>query len=169
MAVIERLTTAQLQLRSPPQRYVAASILAEAESSRPRLQEQTGLIPVRGELLTDNLKTRGYLFGRLPDTATEVSNIAALFSSGATVRTGVDARKQELLQTDLGRFRFVHFATHGFFPVEPGISEPALVLSYDGKEEARMMLTLSEVLQLKLRAEMVVLSACNTGVRATQG
>jgi hypothetical protein len=64
---------------------------------------------------------------------------------------------------DLGGFRFVHFATHGFFPVEPGIREPALVLSYDGEDEGRMMLTLSEVLQLKIHAEMVVLSACNTG------
>jgi CHAT domain-containing protein len=110
-----------------------------------------------------NLATRGYIFRRLPNTATEVTSIAALFPSSATVRTGVDARKLELLQTDLGRFKFVHFATHGFFPVEPGIREPALILSYDGEDEGRMMLTLSEVLQLKLHAEMVVLSACNTG------
>ncbi len=33
------------------------------------------------------------------------------------------------------------------------------MLSYDGEDEERMMLTLSEVLQLKLHAEMVVLSA----------
>ena len=111
----------------------------------------------------ESLKTRGYLFGRLPNTATEVSGIAALFPSTAIIRTGVDARKREMLQTDLGRFRFVHFATHGFFPVEPGVREPALVLSYDVEDEERMMLTLSEVLQLKLHAEMVVLSACNTG------
>jgi len=105
----------------------------------------------------------GYIFGRLPNTAAEVKNIAALFPSSATVRTGIDGMKRELLQTDLGGFRFVHFAAHGFFPVEPGIREPALVLSYDGEDEDRMMLTLSEVLQLKLHAEMVVLSACNTG------
>jgi CHAT domain-containing protein len=74
----------------------------------------------------------------------------------------MDARKRELLQTDLGRFRFIHFATHGFLPVEPG-RDPALVLSYDGKAEERMMLTLPEILQLRLHAEMVVLSACNTG------
>ena len=43
------------------------------------------------------------------------------------------------------------------------MQEPALILSYDGKAEDRMMLTMSEVLQLKLHAEMVVLSACNTG------
>ena len=145
------------------ERYASASILSKVEALTPESSERENAPPVRAQLSVDNLKTRGYIFGRLPNTATEVRNIAALFPSDALTRTGVDATKRELLQTDLGRFRFVHFATHGFFPVEPGIKEPALVLSYDGGEEARMMLTLSEVLQLKLHAEMVVLSACNTG------
>jgi CHAT domain-containing protein len=144
-------------------RYAAAGILAEVESLTPQSPEKENQSPVRAQLSVDSLKTRGYIFDRLPNTAAEVRNIAALFPSGAMIRIGVDATKRELLQIDLGRFRFVHFATHGFFPVEPGIREPALVLSYDGKEEERMMLTLSEILQLKLHAEMVVLSACNTG------
>jgi CHAT domain-containing protein len=79
------------------------------------------------------------------------------------VRTGVTATKQGLIQTDLTRFRFVHFATHGILPVEAGIKEPALVLSYEGTNKDSMLLTVSEVFQLKLRADMVVLSACNTG------
>jgi CHAT domain-containing protein len=144
-------------------RYSSASILSTVESLKPQSAEKASQLPVRSQLSVDDLKTRGYIFRRLPNTATEVRNIAALFPSAATVRTGADARKLELLQTDLGRFKFVHFATHGFFPVEPGIREPALVLSYDGEEEGRMLLTLSEVLQLKLHSEMVVLSACNTG------
>jgi CHAT domain-containing protein len=95
-----------------------------------------------------------------------VKNIAALFpaaESNTVIRTGTEATKRELLQTDLGRFRFVHFATHGFLPVESGVREPALILSYDGKAEEKMMFTLSEVVQLQLHADMVVLSACNTG------
>src|ERR1700722_8353771 len=146
------------------ERYTPASIISSIESLTPRTAESQDRPAVRSpQLSMEGLTTRGYIFGRLPDTATEVKNIAALFPSTATVRTGVDANKRELLQTDLSGFRFVHFATHGFFPVEPGIREPALVLSYDGEDEERMMLTLSEVLQLKLHAEMVVLSACNTG------
>jgi CHAT domain-containing protein/uncharacterized protein HemY len=145
------------------ERYASASILSKIESLTPQSPARETQPLVRAQVSVDSLKTRGYIFDRLPNTATEVRNIAALFPSAAITRTGVDARKRELLQTDLGTFRFVHFATHGFFPVEPGIREPALVLSYDGEEEERMMLTLSEVLQLKLHAEMVVLSACNTG------
>jgi len=75
----------------------------------------------------------------------------------------MDATKRELLRTDLARYRFIHFATHGILPVESGIKEPALVLSYNGKGKDDMLLTLSEILEFKLRADMVALSACNTG------
>jgi len=47
--------------------------------------------------------------------------------------------------------------------VEAGIKEPALILSYDGANQDDMLLTLSGVFQLQLHADMVVLSACNTG------
>jgi len=145
------------------ERYVATTILpapktAEAASAK------TDTPAVRGSS-TSKIKLRGLDLERLPETATEVRTIANLFpgTSGTEVRTGIDATKQELIQTDLGRFRFVHFATHGILPVEAGIKEPALVLSFEGTNEDDMLLTLSEVFQLKLHADMVVLSACNTG------
>jgi CHAT domain-containing protein len=78
-------------------------------------------------------------------------------------RLGAQATKQLVLETDLNRFRYLHFATHGFLPVAGGKVEPGLVLSYDGRDPKQMMLTLSEILQLHLKADMVVLSACNTG------
>jgi CHAT domain-containing protein len=110
--------------------------------------------------------TRGYYFDRLPQTAAEVTNIAGLFPGGSassTVRLGMDATKADLLQTDLGRFRFVHFATHGFLPVDSSVGEPALILSFDGQDESQMMFKTSDILGLNLHSEMVVLSACNTG------
>src|SRR5262249_48809289 len=110
--------------------------------------------------------SRGLSLQRLPATANEVQNIAALFPQGPyspEIRLGLDATKQKLLRTDLARYKFIHFATHGILPVESGLKEPALVLSYDGKSKDGMLLTLSENLELKLRADMVALSACNTG------
>jgi CHAT domain-containing protein len=115
---------------------------------------------------TRSFVTRGYYFDRLPETAKEATNIASLFSGGSasvTVRIGTEATKADLFQTDLSRFRFVHFATHGFLPVESSVGEPALILSYDGPDEGRMMFKMSEILGLNLHSEMVVLSACNTG------
>jgi CHAT domain-containing protein len=114
----------------------------------------------------DRIVARGFSLERLPGTADEVQGIAKLFPSipaRTDIRMGTDATKEELLRTDLGRYRFIHFATHGLLPVESGIKEPALVLSYESKRKDDMLLTLSEILEFKLSAEMVVLSACNTG------
>ena len=112
------------------------------------------------------LKTRGFSFEPLPGTASELHNIAALLQKNnekAEVRVGFDATKSQLLDTDLSKFRFLHFATHGVLPVDAGISEPSLVLSYDGIAQGHMFLSMSEILGLRLQAESVVLSACNTG------
>ena len=115
---------------------------------------------------SNKLKARGFVFERLPGTAIEVRNIAGLFQQAndkVEVRVGIDATKNELLDTDLSKFRFLHFATHGVLPVDTGLQEPALVLSTDGVAPAHMFLSMSEILDLKLHAESVVLSACNTG------
>ena len=112
------------------------------------------------------LKARGFSFERLPGTAIEIRSIAAMLEKAnekAEVRVGIEATKNELLDTDLSKFRFIHFATHGVLPVDTNIQEPALVLSYDGSAPSHMFLTMSEILGLKLHPEAVVLSACNTG------
>jgi CHAT domain-containing protein len=112
------------------------------------------------------LQSRGFSFERLPGTAVEVRNIAALLQKAnekIEIRFGIDATKRQLLDTDLTKFRFLHFATHGTLPVDTNIQEPALVFSYDGAGQSHMFLQMSEVLDLKLRSESVVLSACNTG------
>jgi CHAT domain-containing protein/tetratricopeptide (TPR) repeat protein len=115
---------------------------------------------------SDALKARGFSFERLPGTAVEVESIAALLRTGGQsvdIREGVTATKDAVLDTDLSRFRFVHFATHGVLPVDTGVTEPSLVLSYDGVAPSHMFLSMSEILDLKLSSESVVLSACNTG------
>jgi CHAT domain-containing protein/tetratricopeptide (TPR) repeat protein len=114
----------------------------------------------------DRLKSRGFSFERLPGTASEVQSIVSLLKARhetVEVRSGASATKAELLDTDLSKFRFVHFATHGVLPVDTGIKEPSLVLSYDGVASSHMFLSMSEIIGLKLHSESVVLSACNTG------
>jgi CHAT domain-containing protein len=140
-------------------RYQAVSLVSDPVS-------QTGPGQDGNSASLDRIVSRGFSLERLPGTADEVHGIAELFASTpskAETRTGMDATKQKLLRTDLARYRFIHFATHGILPVESGIKEPALVLSYDGNGKNDMLLTLSEILEFKLRADMVALSACNTG------
>jgi CHAT domain-containing protein len=69
----------------------------------------------------------------------------------------------------LGTYRVVHFATHGLLASETeleagGPAEPALVLTPPERAspDDDGLLTSSEILQLKLDADWVILSACNT-------
>jgi CHAT domain-containing protein/Tfp pilus assembly protein PilF len=60
----------------------------------------------------------------------------------------------------LPQARFVHLATHGLFDDIQGLNS-GIALTPSGKEDG--LLTASEILDLKLNAELVVLSACDTG------
>ena len=114
----------------------------------------------------EQIQTRGLSLDRLPGTAVEVEDIAKLFESRgqvAEIRLGAAATKERLLATDLSKFRFLHFATHGLLPVDSNVKEPALVFSFDGTSPGHMLLSMSEILNLRIDADTVVLSACNTG------
>jgi CHAT domain-containing protein len=110
------------------------------EGSNPRGETSDSFVSPADQ---SKLKARGFSFERLPGTALEVRTIAALLKTTneqIEVRVGIDATKAELLDTDLSKFRFLHFATHGVLPVDAGIREPALVLSYDGCPRAHVPL-----------------------------
>jgi len=69
------------------------------------------------------------------------------------------------LSDQLADYRIVHFATHGLLPSEINCkSEPALATSYavSAGEDSDGLLDVTEIDRLKLDAELVVLSACNT-------
>jgi CHAT domain-containing protein len=75
-------------------------------------------------------------------------------------------------QGRLAGYRIVHFATHGLIAGElKGLAEPALVLTppAEANDTDDGLLTASEVAQLKLNADWVVLSACNTAAAGPQG
>lgn len=112
------------------------------------------------------IKSRGLSFESLPGTASELQGVSTIFKDRnevAEIRLGIDATKAKLVETDLARYRYLHFATHGILPTDMDINEPALVLSFDGSSPKEMLLSMTEVLGLKIKADSVVLSACNTG------
>ena len=111
---------------------------------------------------------------RLPDTADELRSIAlALRADPAKVlHLGKDANEQVVKTMDLSGFKVVAFATHGLVPGElDGLTQPALALSAPvvAGVEGDGLLTMEEILALKLDADWVVLSACNTGAGAGAG
>ncbi len=77
---------------------------------------------------------------------------------------------------ELARARVVHFATHGLLAGETALfaknkAEPALLLTppAEASEEDNGLLTASEVAQLNLNADWVVMSACNTAAGSAEG
>jgi len=79
---------------------------------------------------------------------------------------GARANKNNLKRADLSRYRVLAFATHGLKAGElAGLDQPALALSnpaltHEAGDDG--FLKLDDVLALKLNADWVVLSACNT-------
>ncbi len=102
-------------------------------------------------------------FKPLPETRTEAQAIRALFpADGAQLLLGEQATRSGFKGAAPGKFSHVHFATHGILGGEvPGVGEPALVLTAEGDDGG--FLTASEIAELKLDAQLAVLSACNTG------
>ena len=73
---------------------------------------------------------------------------------------------------ELAKYRIVHFATHGALAGQvSGNAEPGLLLTppAEPSEEDDGYLTASEIAALKLDADWVILSACNTAAGGAQG
>ncbi len=106
--------------------------------------------------------------GALPDTAAELRDIATALKSDPvrSVFVSRQATEKSVKETPLANRRVVAFATHGLAAGEiVGLDQPALVLSnptLTGDNDNDGYLTMEEVLGLKLDADWVVLSACNT-------
>jgi CHAT domain-containing protein len=80
---------------------------------------------------------------------------------------GARANERSVQTLDLERYRVVAFATHGLAPGDlDGLTQPALVLSAPDVAgvDGDGLLTLDKILALRLNADWIVLSACNTAI-----
>jgi CHAT domain-containing protein len=102
----------------------------------------------------------------LPDTAVELTAVAeAVGASKADIFLKSAATVTAVKAAPLSDYRVVYFATHGLVAGEiGGLGEPSLALSLPAKptDDDDGLLRASQVAQLKLNADWVVLSACNT-------
>lgn len=103
---------------------------------------------------------------RLPGTRREGEGILALAGKNATLRAfGFDATRELVMSPALAEYRIIHLATHGLLNSrDPDLT--GLVLSrVDAQGKARNgFVKAAEVQQLKLSADLVVLSACQTAL-----
>ncbi|MGH7966641.1 MAG: CHAT domain-containing protein, partial [Candidatus Binatia bacterium] len=108
-------------------------------------------------------------FSRLENTGHLLTQLQRAYGQGVDTLSGLAASETELRQRALQQYGSLIFATHGILDNQvPYIQEPALVLSQVGvnstEREQDGFLTMSEVMGLKLNAEVAALTACNTGV-----
>lgn len=101
--------------------------------------------------------------GALEITRSEVSEIASLFPANSSDRV---FREQftdvEIKRLPLNDYRILYFATHGLLPYDLECqSVPALVTTLADNGDG--LLDMDEILDLRLDADLVVLSACNSG------
>jgi CHAT domain-containing protein/tetratricopeptide (TPR) repeat protein len=139
--------------------------IARGAIARPRLAARRGLLADVEELRHQ---------APLPETTDELCMVARLLGVAETnLYLGERATESRLkalsADGDLRRARILHFATHGLLAGEAegvlqSAAEPALILTPppQASEEDDGLLTASEVAQLKLDADWVVMSACNT-------
>ncbi|MDP3075009.1 tetratricopeptide repeat protein [Bradyrhizobium sp.] len=114
---------------------------------------------------------------QLPGTRTEVQAIAkALHADPGDIRLGLAVTETAAKQARLDQYRIIYFATHGLVAGElaqftESKAEPALALSIPDRatDLDDGLLSASEIAQLKLNADWVVLSACNTAAEDKPG
>lgn len=106
------------------------------------------------------------LFTRLESSEEESNNIFKYFDlRHSKIIKGFDASRTNFLSSDLQRYKVLHFATHGLFnDKSPQLS--GIVLSqYDNKgNQQNGFVWLQDIYSLKLDADLVVLSACDTAI-----
>jgi CHAT domain-containing protein len=105
-------------------------------------------------------------FSRLFFSNEEAEFITGLAPKGSTLKaTGFEANRQLAASGELGRYRIVHFATHGLINSEhPELSGLVLSLVDENGKPQDGFLRMSEIFNLQLPADLVVLSACQTAL-----
>jgi CHAT domain-containing protein/tetratricopeptide (TPR) repeat protein len=96
----------------------------------------------------------------LPGTEQEVNAIASLFSSPKVLKFA-DANEGVVKSKELSNYDYLHFATHGVVDAaEPALSR--IFLNGQGSEDGNLYS--GEIYNLNMNANLVVLSACETGL-----
>jgi CHAT domain-containing protein/tetratricopeptide (TPR) repeat protein len=105
-------------------------------------------------------------FMRLRFSRTEADDITRLAGDGETLKAlDFEASRDTAMKPELGEYRIVHFATHSLLNNEhPELSGVVLSLVDRKGQQQNGFLRLYDIYNLRLGAELVVLSACQTAL-----
>ncbi|MEL6553983.1 MAG: tetratricopeptide repeat protein [Cyanobacteria bacterium J06621_11] len=162
------------QLANRPERDPSVAILADpvyrADDERVEGNPSSSSLPDinQGNLLKSNLRDLDLSnIARLPYTRSESEQIEAIATSiKTTTAYDFEATYDWITRPEISQYSIVHLATHGFVnPTNPHLSGVVLgLVAPDGTPRDNGFLRLHDIFNLNLNAELVVLSACQTGL-----
>lgn len=155
----------------------ALAILADPVFSRndervkqiaPNTPKAIANTPLDLQFLAKSIAEAGIESDRLPQTRTEAEQILKLVPANQSSHLfDFAANRNAATNPDLSQYRIVHFATHGILNSKnPELSGVILSLVDDKGMAQNGFLRLHDIYNLNLPAELVVLSACRTGLGA---
>ncbi len=153
-----------------PRAFLDLRALAPSSAQRPYLGLGSNTVPQQRPVtaVADSCDWPLALWQR-PVKPDELLFAAKTLGSTSIVKTGNSFTDTALLaDPSLDQYRVLHFATHGLVsaPRKDCPARPALVTSFGGKGSDGL-LTFREIFDLKLDADLVILSACDTAGMAT--
>jgi CHAT domain-containing protein/Tfp pilus assembly protein PilF len=142
-----------------PRRILALGSPIYSRRSSSATAHQKTYAEVLREIYLDN----GFDFSELPYSRKEVLQIAKVFPpESVDTYIGIEAKEEVIKRSSLTDYQIIHFACHGFLD-ENAPLRSALVLSLDDDLGEDGFLQAREIYELRLNADLVVLSACQTG------
>jgi CHAT domain-containing protein len=132
-------------------------------ASDPRIGGRSAAIPDAD--LVRSVKDAGLELKRLPSTRAEAETITQLIAGRSRKVLDFAASRKTVLREDLGRYRFVHFATHALVNAQhPHLSGIVLSLVDEKGTPVDGFVRVHDIFALDAAADLVVLSACRTAM-----
>ncbi|HMW02372.1 MAG TPA: CHAT domain-containing protein, partial [Acidobacteriota bacterium] len=142
---------------------MADPVFTLADSRLSQVARVNGTKSERVEIADSTHAFRGLRFSRLPASSAEAALIERLFKGKVVKKLGFDASRSILSDVKANQYQMIHLATHSVIREKDPALSGLLFSLLDAQGNAQDgFLTLTDIANLPLKADLVVISACQT-------